>query len=143
MSIFYIYTENTLILYNNNRGDIIKGNPLFIKKIHEISLDIDQKFYDPSIDIQENLAHIMGDWTNSLEIDSKQYWNISEDLVYPLNEERYPLPSDSKFRLDCLYLKLKDEGLAQEAKDELEKIQRNDQKLRENKKSNNIKMAHE
>ena len=43
----------------------------------------------------------------------------------------YTLPSDSTFREDIIYLKLKNEDMSQKSKVFLEEIQRNDKKLRE------------
>ena len=41
-----------------------------------------------------------------------------------------PLPSDSRFRTDLIALQNEDLRKAQESKDELENLQRNDRKLR-------------
>jgi hypothetical protein len=47
---------------------------------------------------------------------------------------KYTLPSDSTFREDIIYLKLKNEDMSQKTKVLLEEVQRNDRKLRENNK---------
>jgi len=50
-----------------------------------------------------------------------------------------PLPSDSNFRTDLLYLKTGDEIKAQDAKTSLEEVQRKDRKLRDQNKAKLLK----
>lgn len=52
-------------------------------------------------------------------------------LPHVLSNHRNPLPSDSNYRLDILYWKLKDFDNSQRTKEILEIRQRNDKKLRE------------
>lgn len=44
---------------------------------------------------------------------------------------KFTLPSDSSFREDIIYLKLRNEDMSQKTKVLMEEIQRNDRKLRE------------
>ena len=51
--------------------------------------------------------------------------------LFPMEKQTFTLPSDSLYRQDLILLKTGNEELAQQAKTNLEEIQRNDKKLRE------------
>lgn len=89
------------------------------------------KTLDFSEDIEEILSVIEGDWRSHLLIDGEKYWDIREDWAYSLKNMESPLPSDSIFRLDSLYLAINNEETAQIEKENLENLQRNDRKLRD------------
>ena len=77
------------------------------------------------------MATIEGEWTRYLKIDGKEYWK-QENLNLPdLEKMEFTLPSDSTYREDLILLKNGMEDYAQQAKTELEEIQRKDRKLRE------------
>jgi len=92
--------------------------------------EIDSKLYDPQKDIIEKICQIEGDWTSYLDIESQRYWTVNDDLVYLMADKENPLPSDSRFRLDSLFLRLNDETQAQNEKEILEDLQRKDKDLR-------------
>lgn len=78
-----------------------------------------------------HMAKIEGNWLDHLKMDGKIYWSIYECLPYKLQYFDNPLPSDSNFRLDLLYLREGNENKAQELKDKIEETQRQDKKLRD------------
>lgn len=77
-------------------------------------------------------AKIEGNWTESMRIDDVEVWNYDRYRPLKLHYINNPLPSDGRFRPDLIALLNHDLPKAQEKKDELEEIQRNDRKLRKN-----------
>jgi len=77
-----------------------------------------------------------GSWLSHLEIEGEMYWRIDEsgDEQWIEPEEK-KLESDSKYRPDSKFIKMKNFDQAQKEKDILENLQRNDAKLRKAKKS--------
>lgn len=75
-----------------------------------------------------------GSFLNFVEFDSVRYWDIRDDLSNPFIYLPKQLPSSSIYRKDRILLekglKTDNVDVAQEAKEELENIQRNDRKLR-------------
>lgn len=81
---------------------------------------------------QINIFHkFEGNWTKSFKVDDVEVWNSSYKYL-TLQYINNPLPSDCRFRTDLIALLNKDWVKAQEQKDVLENIQRNDRKLRKN-----------
>ena len=74
---------------------------------------------------------IEGEWTNHIKFDNTVYWNIKDYKYFELYEQEHKLKSDSSYRddLKCINENLMD--LCQVKKEELEEIQRNDHKLRD------------
>lgn len=67
-----------------------------------------------------------------MKIDDEIVWQYSKFKPLQLRFVNNPLPSDCRFRTDLIALLNNDLAKAQEQKDELENIQRNDKKLRKN-----------
>jgi len=78
----------------------------------------------------EKLEDIEGCWMSNLKIGDEIYWKFDETKPSKLEYFDNPLPSDSNFRLDILYLRALEEEKAQEYKRILEDDQRKDKKLR-------------
>lgn len=55
---------------------------------------------------------------------------LYDPMPYRICYVDYPLPSDSNFREDLMFRRMGNFGEAQNAKEKLENIQRNDRKLR-------------
>jgi len=80
---------------------------------------------------EENiLSKVSGIWTQYLEIDGTNYWEIWTHLPCDLVPSESHLPSDARLREDLQEFARGDENSAQTAKERLENIQRNDRKLR-------------
>lgn len=86
--------------------------------------------YSKKKDAKE-ISLISGEWTSFLKIDDKQYWKIKEYPLVPIYKNKDILLSDSSFRKDLKALIDNDEDLAQKLKEEVEELQRQDRKLRE------------
>jgi len=87
--------------------------------------------YSKKKDVKE-ICSLSGEWTTHLKIKDKQYWKIKDYSLIPLYKNKeILLSSDSSFRKDLMALIDDDEDLAQKLKEEVEEIQRNDRKLRE------------
>ena len=72
-----------------------------------------------------------GIWNSSVNIEGEEWVNFKTDLPYAFVDEKYPLPSDSRYREDLTKLLTGDVEGAQTAKEEMEERQRTDRKLRE------------
>jgi len=84
------------------------------------------------------MAKFEGEWSNYFKIDDHVYWRQGDYELPELEKMSFTLPSDSTLRPDVILLKNGHEEFAQIAKIQLEEVQRNDKKLRENyKKSSN------
>lgn len=79
----------------------------------------------------KEISAIKGEWTNHLIINEKEYWKINDYPLLPIIRSKQTLPSDSHLRKDLLALLENDEAEAQTLKEEIEEMQRNDRKLRE------------
>jgi hypothetical protein len=75
-------------------------------------------------------ARIEGNWTERMTADDEVMWEYTKYKPMKLGYINNPLPSDCRFRTDLIALLNNDYSKAQEQKDELENIQRNDRKLR-------------
>jgi len=80
----------------------------------------------------KSVSVVDGSWLGSILFDDKPYWDFQEklELHVPIPVE-FPLPSDSRYREDLVYRKVDDCDNAKEWKLNLETLQRNDRKLRE------------
>jgi len=79
-----------------------------------------------------------GSWLSHLQVDGKLYWKIDENSEDPWIEDvNKRLPSDSTYREDSKYIKLKDFENAQKEKEAAENKQRADAKLRKEHKEKN------
>lgn len=67
-----------------------------------------------------------------MRIDDVIVWEYSKYKPLQLRFINNPIPSDCRFRTDLIALLNDDFGKAQDEKDILENIQRNDRKLRKN-----------
>lgn len=87
-------------------------------------------------EIKENgkkVSEVTGNYTGYLDFDGVRYWDIRErNTFFPLaGEVRESLPSSASYRTDGRFLISKTVEEAQEEKERLENLQRNDRKLRE------------
>jgi len=100
----------------------ISNNAKYVKENNNFSV----------IDVKKNvICPIEGEFSTYIKFGNDVYWEYSKYLCPPMKRMKYTLPSDSTFREDILFLKLKDEILSQKWKVLLEELQRNDRKLRE------------
>jgi hypothetical protein len=78
----------------------------------------------------EVYAKLEGNWTETFSIDDEKVWEYSKSKPLKLGYINNPLPSDGRFRTDLIALLNHDFSRAQDEKDKIENIQRNDRKLR-------------
>ncbi|EGR34457.1 PH domain protein [Ichthyophthirius multifiliis] len=90
------------------------------KKQQEVSLDMNK-------DIVELISRASGIWNSHIDFDDVRYWDDSQDFPYRCEYEVNPLPSDSRFRIDMLYLLKNDLKKSQAEKELMEEVQRHDQ----------------
>lgn len=82
-------------------------------------------------DMGEEIARIEGNWTKDLVIGGVEYWNMAKvDQIKSLPVPN-PLPSDSRFREDLIWLKRGSLEYAQGWKEVLEEQQRLNRQLRQ------------
>jgi hypothetical protein len=78
----------------------------------------------------ETLCRIEGAWNDTIIIDGKIYKQLCDPVPYMLQYEKHPLPSNSNYREDIIYKRLKNLAMSQTAKEKLETFQRSDKNLR-------------
>lgn len=141
---FYIKDErNSLyaeIVFNPDKKSRLRS--IFSRKNNEEKTDyfegvITQK---ENIDYKKNrsklkqgtdyINFVNGYWTEELWIDGVKYWDFNEYRGFKIRPTNDPLPSDCRFREDLVHFKSGDETEGQAWKEELEKRQRHDEKLR-------------
>lgn len=83
---------------------------------------------------KEIVSEGFGCWTGQLYFDNKLYWQYDDEYSPWKQRDLYLLDSDSTKREDLILIREKNWTQAQKAKDMLENQQRNDAKLRKNKK---------
>jgi len=120
-------------------GDSIEGDPLPIDGViyyrdPEIDFNPKTKSSEAINDMEEISWHISGSWIRDWIIDDKKYWNIKQDVITPHLPVSNPLPSDSRYREDLIWVWRDDLDIAQQWKMKLEDLQRNDTKMRKKKK---------
>jgi hypothetical protein len=72
-----------------------------------------------------------GSWLSHLQIDEDLYWKVDDSVEdIWIGDENKKLPSDSIYRVDSKYIREKDFTRAQQEKEDLENLQRQDSKLR-------------
>jgi hypothetical protein len=114
-------------------GSISELAPAFVdRKLGELALDYKAKLNPKAAhkDFVKEICKATGTALTEIKFDGKEYWEIDMFKPYRLVQSRTPLPSDSNFRPDVLWLMRDDLDKAQVAKDELEDLQRKDKKLR-------------
>jgi hypothetical protein len=72
-----------------------------------------------------------GSWVESIYFEDKLYWSYTDKYEEWKQNEGKTIPSDTMRRIDLNYIKAENWDRAQEEKERLENIQRNDKKLRE------------
>jgi len=114
------------------------------ERMYKFAYD-NEKAYGKSKKAKENvIGNIKGSWLDSIIIDNNLYWNILSDFPINLIPNIYPLPSDTRFREDAIWLfrsinsKNKVdceqyEEFSQTWKSSLEQRQRKDRELRKKK----------
>lgn len=106
-----------------SKGYIVDSNLITInKETCEIKTKVTEKDYK---------CEIEGEWTDFISFNKVRYWS-EEDHSIPYLEtiNNYILPSDSTLRKDLIALQQKNEEESQKLKEEYEKVQREDRKLR-------------
>ena len=124
-------------------GSIWKINQNFADKLRqgtEKLRRIDIKFKEKEHAVAK-LEGIEGKWLEYINIGDQVYWSLGNPWPYQLQYFDNPLPSDSNNRLDLMYLKIEDEIKSGEHKRIFEKVQRNDQILREKRNLQNYKLS--
>jgi len=114
-------------------GKIWETTAKFMEKLknelkNHREIDIKFKEKDHAVKV---LDTVEGSWLQNINIGEKTYWSFGSPFPYELQYFDNPLPSDSNYRLDILYMRAGDDNKAQEAKIVLEEKQRTDRKLRE------------
>ena len=118
------------------RGKIWKVNPKKFKDIpfgKKIATDNYKKVRDAfdEKDLAEEISTFCGNYLDGLEFDAKEYWNLKTSKV-PHNAywQENPLPSDSRFREDLIWLYYGDRQLGAKWKTEMESVNRRDRGIR-------------
>ena len=81
-------------------------------------------------DLEELICNLKGSWLESLKANEQELWNIDKDTPTQYYPIEHPLPSDSRFREDLLWVKRDNKKHAHEWKLKLEERQRHEKKLR-------------
>ena len=76
------------------------------------------------------ISNFEGEWSIFLNCDGKEYWRCCDLNLSPMEKMMFNLPSDSRIRDDVILLRNGYDQYSQQAKIQLEEIQRRDRKLR-------------
>lgn len=135
-------TKGLASWFSKGKTEFFKGKLYeYNKEIHEEILKLEtQNFYGMlekiclMEDVITQIEEISGSWYENLYYNDKLYWDFKQD--YDLQKikihEENPLPSDSRFREDLLWLEYKNIDYAQNWKHKLEAQQRKDRETRKN-----------
>jgi hypothetical protein len=78
----------------------------------------------------EVVSKVSGTYAGYLDFDGCRYWDARQIKGFPIHFKMI-LPSDSEARKDLIILRQGDMDSAQQAKEEIENLQRTDRKLRD------------
>ena len=93
-------------------GAIVKTSSSFVAKFRK-----DKKPEGPTKkDIVQTLCIVDGKWNESMKIDGVEFYNMQRDQPCCLEQEPYPLNSNSNYREDIIYKRKKDITRAQSEK---------------------------
>jgi hypothetical protein len=102
----------------------------FIAKKEDVNFDAKNKIYSIK-EGKKAIGIISGEWCDFIKYDDKEIWNKNEDDGFiSMEKMEFTLPSDSTYREDAMFLKIKKEALAEEAKTFLEERDKSDENLR-------------
>jgi hypothetical protein len=79
----------------------------------------------------KEMCNFEGIWSGEIMFDGVKYVDFEKENPCTLKEDEQPLPSNSTYRQDISYLLHGNLEAAQNAKEELENLQRRDRNLRE------------
>jgi hypothetical protein len=102
------------VMVDEISGAIYKVKPDVIKGLldaHKFNSTTRKKFMiDPNKDVEEYISKLEGIWHSKCCFDGTVYWDSSRscDWPYYIDYEPACLPSDSIFRMDCIYLIMND-----------------------------------
>ena len=82
-------------------------------------------------EVKTEIARISGSWMDKIEINGVTYWHHDKVKPVKIKLPPNPLPSDSRYREDLIWLRKNNTDYADSWKDGLEIRQREDQKCRE------------
>ena len=121
-------------LFSKKRSDLIEGKIYTMKKDFvekKIKNKKDQEKEDMKfLDMEQEIGIIEGSWLDNLIVAGEEIWNMNK--IKPIRQipEENPLPTDSRFREDLIFVKYNDFKMADKWKVKLEERQRFEKKLR-------------
>ena len=137
---YYIDEDNRLLCIFNwgknkkANNDYCHFNDYFegeIVKVKEgVSLSDYEKMKVKESQIEQKYGKVYGRWTKQILFDGLELVHVEKDSPHVLSDYSPCLKSDSRFRKDIIIRKERDFVKAQDAKEELEEIQRRDRRLR-------------
>lgn len=121
-------------LFSKKRSDLLEGKIYYVKKDvveKKIKNSKDQEKEDLKYsDLEQEIGNIEGSWLDNLIIAGEEIWNINKTKPERQIPEENPLPTDSRYREDLIFLKYNDLKMAEKWKVKLEERQRYEKKLR-------------
>lgn len=118
--------------FSKKRTDAFYGKIYRYKRNTQASPNSKKKYNELNFeDVLDNISTLYGSWLEYLRIDDKEVWNIDEDRPTQYIPIEHPLPSDSRFREDLIWVQRNNKRYAQEWKLKLEERQRYEKKLRQ------------
>ena len=121
-------------LFSKKRSDLLEGKIYTMKKDFvekKIKNKKDKEKEDMKfLDMDQEIGNIEGSWLDNLVIGGEEVWNLNKIMPIRQVPEENPLPSDSRFREDLIFVKYNDIKMADKWKVKLEERQRFEKKLR-------------
>ena len=90
------------------RKDICRGYIYEIDPKNDVKMSNEHKNINKAFNVKKKKgdikSYITGSWIHGLAFDEKEYWNKLNDIPFRFRSFENPLPSDSRFREDLIWL---------------------------------------
>ena len=119
---------------NKPRSEVTNSPTCFEGLVYKSKSKVKQKnvidSLDDITDIEEEIWEVYGNVLKDLRIDGELFWEMDKYVPFRCHPMPWPLPSDSRYREDLLWLRYENLKYSQEWKSKLEVQQRHDKKKR-------------
>lgn len=109
-------------------GGVFRAVPAFFERLKQTKRDsfegVERK------EVEQRLASIEGFWNGDVYFNGELARSVDNPLPYRLEYEQFPLASNSNYREDIIYKRMRKNDVANAKKEQLEESERRNRKLR-------------